>query len=486
MPSLRGAPHYFAAAVGVLYLLLASDRSAGAHPVPRESHDRVIEVRLTAEAVVVKYHLEVDPWTIEKVDLPPFDEQVKLAQPATPRQLFAVFMRIYAPILADNLIATLDGKPLTFRCTEQTFEVRDSVQCDYEFRADWRPDPGQRHRFRFREGNYLTQSGQIALSLTCSPAVSILEKEEPDELLKAKSIAEWKPGDEERLRRASATFEVIGSDSGDTPAGKSNAGSPSYLLALLDSEQGLLVLLLLAAVFGAAHALTPGHGKTLVAAYLVGERGTVWHALFLGLVTTLTHTGAVILIALVLRWFLQPETVQTVLMLGGGLLVAGFGIWLLLRRLSGGPDHVHLPGIGHHHHHGPGADHDHDGHGNVILRRSAPVGWWGLIVLGVAGGIVPCWDAIVLLVLSISTQQFWLALPLVLAFSAGLACVLILIGVLVVCVKGFADSHWGQGRLIRALPVVSAVFITAMGLWLCYDGVQASRAMAPAAVRSAP
>src|SRR5207249_7201863 len=109
----------------------------------------------------------------------------------------------------------------------------------------------------------------------------------------------------------------------------------STLLALLDAPHGFGVLLLLAAAFGAAHALTPGHGKTLVAAYLVGERGTVWHALLLGLITTWTHTGAVIVLA-ALFWFfpfLTADVANFTLKLAAGLLVAGMGLWLLLRRL---------------------------------------------------------------------------------------------------------------------------------------------------------
>jgi nickel/cobalt exporter len=228
----------------------------------------------------------------------------------------------------------------------------------------------------------------------------------------------------------------------------------SLLDLLLDPHRGFWVLLLLAAGFGAVHALTPGHGKTLVAAYLIGERGTAWHALLLGLVTTLTHTGAVLLLAVGLLLFFPravPADVQAALGLIGGLLIAGMGFWLLLRRLSGGADHIHIGG-GHHHH----ADQMSTG---------------GLIVLGISGGIVPCWDAIAMLGFAISAQRLWLALPLLLAFSAGLAGVLVAIGLAVVYLKGFSGSRWGQGRLFRALPLLSAMMVMLLGLWLCYDSV---------------
>ncbi len=109
---------------------------------------------------------------------------------------------------------------------------------------------------------------------------------------------------------------------------------------LLDNNRGFMVLLCLAAGFGAAHALTPGHGKTLVAAYLVGERGTALHAVILGFVTTITHTGAVIVLAALLVFMFPkavPAELQMILGFVGGLLITGMGLWLLLRGLAGEP-----------------------------------------------------------------------------------------------------------------------------------------------------
>src|SRR5262249_12052124 len=160
-------------------------------------------------------------------------------------------------------------------------------------------------------------------------------------------------------------------------------------------------LLVMAALFGAAHALTPGHGKTLVAAYLVGERGTVGQAVLLGLVTTLTHTAA----GLVLAGGVGPACPRGAARggqrgagRGGGPGEAGLGVWLLLCRLSGRADHVHRGG-GHHHH-----GHSH-GHGHAEEPLAVRPGWWGLVVLGVSGGIVPCWDALAMLALAVSAQR---------------------------------------------------------------------------------
>jgi ABC-type nickel/cobalt efflux system permease component RcnA len=276
----------------------------------------------------------------------------------------------------------------------------------------------------------------------------------------------WSAGAESRAAPAEALAQE--KPVPEETASPEEAPPQNLLHLLLDSRQGFAALLLLAAGFGAAHALTPGHGKTLAAAYLVGERGTVGHALALGLVTTLTHTAAVLVLAALLPLLFRDTakaSVQTALELVGGLLIAGLGLWLLMVRLAGRADHIHLGG-GHHHHHDGGHTHD------VPAVRP---GWRGLVLLGVSGGLVPCWDALAMLALAVSTQKLWLALPLLLAFSAGLAGVLVAVGVAVVQTRKWAGARWGNLErfrgLERALPLASAAVVTAMGLWLCFESV---------------
>ena len=131
--------------------------------------------------------------------------------------------------------------------------------------------------------------------------------------------------------------------------------------------------------------------EALVAAYLIGEKGTAWHAVVLGVVTTLTHTSSVLLIALVLPLMFPgapPKSVQAAIGLVGGGLIAATGLWLLMQRLAGRADHTHYE-----------------------AEEGAPK-WRQLIALGISGGIVPCWDAIALLGIAIASHQMWLALPL--------------------------------------------------------------------------
>src|SRR5438067_808077 len=134
---------------GVLLGLLAAPGVAGAHPVPRDNHDRTLVVRLTPGAVVVDYRLDVDE-ARAALDL----SRAELARVSTRAEFYDAFTRSHAPYLAGNLDARLDGKPLTFTCVRQDYQMLDHLRCDYRFRAPWSPAPGKEHAFAFREGNY--------------------------------------------------------------------------------------------------------------------------------------------------------------------------------------------------------------------------------------------------------------------------------------------------------------------------------------------
>jgi len=492
----------------LLVLILFPCAAAHAHPVPKQNHDRLIVIRVTADAVIIDYRLEVDRdgWTIARDLRESLPDQEAWAGLTTEAKVYDAFARSYAPLIAGNLTIKLDGRELELdRGPVAQPILTDSVQFPFVFRKAWQLQPGQRHQLTFYEGNYETDEGQIKVSVVTDGTVRLLEKSEADEATKNQSYAQRLPGDEKRLRRLSATFEVVAHATtpaaSDPAAAASEAAPPSghrkLLGLLLNTELGFWTLLALAAGLGAAHALTPGHGKTLVAAYLVGERGTVWHAVLLGVTTTLTHTGSVLALALLLT-FLYPKAapagVQTTVAFASGLLIAGLGFWLLLRRLSGAADHIHIGGHGHHHHHGDhhhhdaSGDHYHDEHGHAqpLPKPQEPAGWWRLMVLGVSGGIVPCWDAIVMLCVAIGVQRLALAVPLLLAFSAGLAGVLVAVGILVVSAKGLAGGRWGESRVFRLLPIVSAIVVFALGLWLCYDSLHPDADDVPPAVAGRP
>ncbi|HJT77735.1 MAG TPA: hypothetical protein VJ739_11085, partial [Gemmataceae bacterium] len=184
----------------VSLFLCAFTPAAHAHPVPKRFHDRLITVHLTPQAVRVEYHLEADAWTVVYVDLPAVNDQVDLTKLTQPKDFYESYARVYAPILANNLTATLGGKPLAFRCTKHGWQDKDSIWCDYVFEAPWQPAAGSRQDFTFREGNYELEAGQIKLSLVADSGVTLLEKTEPDEALKNRPATELRPGDDARLR----------------------------------------------------------------------------------------------------------------------------------------------------------------------------------------------------------------------------------------------------------------------------------------------
>jgi nickel/cobalt exporter len=226
--------------------------------------------------------------------------------------------------------------------------------------------------------------------------------------------------------------------------------------------QGVLLLLLLAAFgWGAVHALSPGHGKAMVAAYLVGTRGTARHALALGLTVTVTHTIGVFAlgaVALALSAYVLPEQLYPWLNLVSGLLVLGVGASVVRSRVRHARAHTH----GHdHHHHGPGHDH------HTELRPRA------LLAMGASAGLIPCPSALVVLLGAVAQHQIGLGLVLIVAFSAGLAATLTGLGLLVVAAGRVSTrvSAAGGGRVLAVLPALSSLAIVGVGLALTAQAV---------------
>jgi nickel/cobalt exporter len=213
----------------------------------------------------------------------------------------------------------------------------------------------------------------------------------------------------------------------------------------------LVILASLAAAFfwGMAHALSPGHGKTIVAAYLVGRRGTPWHAAALGAIVTATHTIGVFalgLVTLALSAFIVPEQLYPWLNLVSGVLVVAIGATVFRSRFKHrGHTHDHA---GHHHHHD-----EHD----APSRRS-------LVAVGITGGLLPCPSALVVLLAAISLHRVAFGMLLIVAFSAGLALSITGIGLVAVFAKQIFKRARFDGRLVRLLPAASALVILAAGL----------------------
>lgn len=259
--------------------------------------------------------------------------------------------------------------------------------------------------------------------------------------------------------------------------------------------------LFVAAALGALHALSPGHGKTVVGAYLVGSRGTAKHAAFLGLTVTITHTVGVFALGLVTLFasqYVVPERLFPILGFVSGAIVLLIGLSLFVRRsraaLSGparSHGHMHHLNTEHSDEHGHIHEHEHD-HSHDLVEHAdgshshggrahthlppgsdgSPVTWRSLLALGISGGLLPCPSALVVLLSAISLHRVGYGLFLVVAFSMGLACTLTGIGLAFVYAGRMMKRRTSlSGPLVRVLPALSAFVIMCVGAAVCYEAL---------------
>ncbi len=242
-------------------------------------------------------------------------------------------------------------------------------------------------------------------------------------------------------------------------------GLDERLVALFDNSALFWIALVVAVGVGAAHALAPGHGKSITAAYLVGTRGRYQDALRLGVIVAVMHTFSVLVLALAWTGLsgaasLGTKTITAVLQVLAGIVVIGVGAHLIrrhLRRRRQGHHHHHhdhAGGDAHHHHH-----HDHDHHDH-------PVDPWsrrGLVALGLSGGLLPSPSAFLILVSGLLTGRSVGAVVIVLAFGVGMA--LTLTGVGVLTIRGHAllsgrTRNWALASSLSAwTPAIAGVAV---------------------------
>jgi ABC-type nickel/cobalt efflux system permease component RcnA len=273
-------------------------------------------------------------------------------------------------------------------------------------------------------------------------------------------------------------------NAGTVPGPEAVAAAPaaagaSMLDALrhpLKSPWALLALVGACCLLGALHALTPGHGKTLLAAYLVGDRGTPRQAVMLGTVITFTHTAAVFALGgavLLAGDQAVPGAVVPVLTAVAGVVVLVLGVRLVRRRWRTAPS-AHD-----HHHDDHGRTHDeyrHDehghGHGSVVTR---PPSLRSLATVGLSAGMIPCPEALSVLLLAVGLHRTGLGLVMIVAFSVGLAAVLVGLGLLLVTaapvLSRVADRR--SGWVTARLPLLSAVVVAILGGAMTVTGIGA-------------
>ena len=434
--------------VAAVMALVAVEGAFG-HPLGNFTVNRYAGIDVAGSSLYVRYALDL-------AEIPTYQLGDEVRAPGYPARL------------ARDLVLTIDGRRVPLRVLERRVATRPgagglkTLRLDvvYEAAASGRElrfeDNALGGRLGWREITVAARDGAHLLSSDVpETSESRALRAYPKTLLRSPldvshAAARLEQGD------ASGAPPTI---AGRTPSPEHDSGRFEALIEQRDLSLGVLALsLLIAAFWGAAHALTPGHGKALVAAYLVGTRGTPRHAFMLGGTVTIAHTAGVFAIGLVtlaLSQFILPEQLYPWLTLVSGVLVVAVGAAVLRQRLRSRHGHSH----GHDHAHGHGHEHDHHHHGHDDALTSR-----GILGVGIAAGLLPCPSALVVLLSAIALHRVGLGLALIVAFSLGLAATITGIGLVAV----YAQRAFGRlsldGSLIRTLPAISAALILVVGL----------------------
>ena len=406
---------------------LIGPAAAAAHPLGNFTINRFSRVEVSGHRVYVRYVLDL-------AEIPTF-------------QAGHINARAYARRIAANTHLTLGGKPAQLTPLGQALAHPPGAGGLHTTRLEVvlsGPRIDGSTALAYRDTNYADRIGWKEIVLGAhTPSRSGELRAYPKDMLSSpldvtSATATVRPGPGPDIPPALSHGTVLEARDRVADAGFASLVGRSQL-----SLWVILASLGAALFWGAAHALSPGHGKTIVTAYLVGQRGTARHAALLGLIVTVTHTIGVFalgLVTLALSQFIVPDRLYPWLNLASGLLVVAIGASVLRSRRSHARRH-------HHHHH-----HEHD----TSLRS--------LFAVGVSGGLLPCPSALVVLLAAISLHRVAFGLLLILAFSAGLALSITGIGLAAVLARSAFRRASFEGRLVRLLPAASALVILAAGL----------------------
>jgi len=482
--------------VCLLVLLLGvAARPAAAHPLGNFTVNHYSRVTVRGDAIRIRYVLDL-------AEIPSVQEMRSADADGkgtvTPAE-WAAYKQRKVEEIGRQIEMRVDGQPVDLRPTEVNlaqplgqgdiplvrlemwFEALTSgMAVDVQHQATFR-DRGDPARIGWRE--IVVESGPGALVANSSvPDVDVSDelRSYPDNLLQSpldRREAEW-----------TFTLGLAGAGSVTATRPGTVGARPTDAFAALVTAADLspaVVLLALAgaAVLGGIHAASPGHGKSIMAAYIVGTRGTVGHALVLALSVTVAHTTGVLVLGLatvVASNLIFPERLYPWLTLISGALVLVVGLGFLVRsvRYRGHVDEHHHHGHDHAHAHASSevgsARHEQRPHAHATL---APT-WRSLFALGLAGGIVPSGSALVVLLSSVALGRLGFGLVLIVAFGLGMAVVLVATGVLLVHAGRFMlrlfpddDVSPRRQRLVAAVPIVSASIMTLLGIVATFEGL---------------
>ena len=404
------------------------------------------------------------------------------------------YLRRISTELVGRLKITIDGSPvpLTLGSTEMAFRPGagglQTLRLVFGLNARLGAQPIDiRYRVVYQDGNYPERSGWKEVLATALPGAT-LSQSTASVTDRSHGLTSY-PVDTSMIppQQTEASMVVSAGGGGDMGAPHANVGvtpivptnntatpQDRFTQAISTTQltgSVICMALGLAFLFGALHALSPGHGKAMVAAYLVGARGTARHAVFLGGVVTLTHTIGVFamgVVTLAAAQYIVPERLYPYLGGLSGLAIVVIGVSLLRQRLRlarATADEAAMDGIGT------------DAYAEFEpppLPDRGPISFKTLLVLGITGGALPCPSALVVMLSAIALHRIAFGLAMILAFSFGLATVLTGLGLLIVHTRGFFERMPRSVPLFARLPVFSAAVVTMVGIVLIVRALHGS------------
>lgn len=444
--------------------VLAAPAAAVAHPLGNFTVNRYSRVQPSGDRVYVLYVLDL-------AEIPTFRERDRARNAET-------YARSTAARISSGLELTVGGRQLMLEPVRHAIAFPPGVtglrttRLQIVLRSPRIETEGPL-ALSYRDTNYAGRVGWREVVLRAAGDARLLASSVPKQSVSKELLAYPKdllksPPD---VTAATARFEP-GNTAGPMPAllepeqlaaraavRNTSDGGFAGLIAEEELSFGFVALSLFVALFwGAAHAFSPGHGKAIVAGYLVGTRGRPRDAFMLGLIVTVTHTAGVFAlggVTLLLSAFIVPEQLYPWLNLVSALLVVGVGLAILRWRIRSWRRGEPLGG--HHHHDDHAHGHAHD-HGAGRTDRA------GLLGIGISAGIIPCPTALVVLLAAISLQRVGYGLVLIVAFSVGLAAAVTGIGLIAVTARRRFSRMSFDGGLLRALPAISAVAVLGLGV----------------------
>ena len=458
---------------------VAAAPPAAAHPLGNFTVNRYSGIDLAPGSVRITY-------VVDMAEIPTYQETANIDTNGdgtitdAERQAWADRT---APTLLSSQQLLVDGSALRLQVETATMTFRSGqaglpiLRLVVELRGSI---AGRTGRVDYRDANYPGRIGWKEITARAEPGLALVGSSVPTMSVSDTLLAYPVNMLASPLDVTSATFSF---GPGTGTAGSSARGEAKTVsgapIASGGSFAGLvswrltpLILvgsLVLAFGFGAVHALGPGHGKTITAAYLVGSGARRAQATVIGVAVSLMHTASVLtlgLVFLVLARSFPPERVYPWLEVATGLVALGLGAYLVIVRVRArrrGDDpwhgHTHAPSGDHEHPHDH--DHDHD-HARPVTPRS-------LAALAVAGGILPSPTAFVVLLGAVRAHRIAYGLGLILAFSVGLATALVLVGVFAIRARSTVVERF-RGRWASLIPVASAAVIVGFGVFFVTRG----------------